>query len=235
MAEGGATLLHQAGSDETNKTEEESTVTEETTQATGEPTGEGSLNELSCGSCNFSGFSASALEEHYEVEPDHRPASETPEVEATEPTVEEPAAEVEGGPDAEQATGSAEQAETPATEESTAEGEEGSDAEGATGSAEQAEEPTTEPPTDAPAEQPAPATAAGGWMYYLKDTGKEELDGNGPFYNVGDALTALGSPESERGKYWVRWDRLPKKYQNQIDRRREGETPTPAAPTESGQ
>lgn len=235
MAEGGATLLHQAGSDEANKTEEENTVTEETTQATGEPTGEGGLNELSCGSCNFSGFSASALEEHYEVEPDHRPASETPEVEAAEPTAEEPTAEAEGEPDAEQAASSAEQAETPATEEPTAEVEEGSDAEGAAGSAEQAKEPTAEPPTEAPAEQPATSAATGGWVYYLKDTGKEDLDGNGPFYNVGDALTALGSPESERGKYWHRWDRLPKKYQNQIDRRGATEAPAPAAAAESGE
>ena len=99
------------------------------------------------------------------------------------------------------------------------------------------EEPASEEPpepiepetsSNQPEEKPAattesaPATAAGGgWVYHLKDTGDPVKDKLGPFYNTADALTALGSPAEERGRYWNRWDRLPKKYQNQIERSKE--------------
>ena len=48
-------------------------------------------------------------------------------------------------------------------------------------------------------------------IYWLKD-------GRGPFETTHLALDALGVPQSERGKYWNRWDRLPKGYQDLIGR-----------------
>jgi hypothetical protein len=61
--------------------------------------------------------------------------------------------------------------------------------------------------------EPAPSRAAGGgWEYYL-------ADGRGPFNSTVEALDALGVPQERRGSYWSRHDRLPKKYQDQIQRR----------------
>jgi hypothetical protein len=68
-----------------------------------------------------------------------------------------------------------------------------------------------EPPSLAEPE-PAQGQSSGGWEYYLKD-------GRGPYGSTLEALDALGVPQEGRGGYWNRHDRLPKKYQDQIERR----------------
>jgi hypothetical protein len=52
----------------------------------------------------------------------------------------------------------------------------------------------------------------GGFRYYLQD-------GRGPYETTLAALDALGIPEDQRGRYYHRWDRLPKELQAQIERR----------------
>ncbi|MDP3062059.1 MAG: hypothetical protein Q8O40_02415 [Chloroflexota bacterium] len=83
-------------------------------------------------------------------------------------------------------------------------------------------EPTAAEPT-APtvsAGEPKEDTASrGSWVYYLQNTGKPELDGQGPFDSTLAGLDALGVPQEGRGKFWHRHDRLPKKYADQLDRR----------------
>jgi hypothetical protein len=69
-----------------------------------------------------------------------------------------------------------------------------------------------DPPPRAGPEPAPPRSASGGWEYYL-------ADGRGPFDSTLDALDALGVPQEGRGSYWSRHDRLPKKYQDQIQRR----------------
>jgi hypothetical protein len=54
--------------------------------------------------------------------------------------------------------------------------------------------------------------AADGYQYFLQD-------GRGPFNNTLEALDALGIPQEQRGRYYHRWDRLPKELQEQIERR----------------
>jgi hypothetical protein len=51
-----------------------------------------------------------------------------------------------------------------------------------------------------------------GFRYYLQD-------GRGPYETTLAALDALGIPEDQRGRYYHRWDRLPKELQAQIERR----------------
>jgi len=52
-------------------------------------------------------------------------------------------------------------------------------------------------------------TRPGKHIYYV--------DGHGPFYSTLEALDFLGVPEEDRGKYWRRWDRLPKDLANKIE------------------
>jgi len=42
------------------------------------------------------------------------------------------------------------------------------------------------------------------------------LDNEGPFFSILECLDAIGVPREERGKYWHRWDRLPKELQARI-------------------
>jgi PRTRC genetic system protein C len=52
-------------------------------------------------------------------------------------------------------------------------------------------------------------TRPGKHVYYV--------DGHGPFYSTFEALDFLGVPKGDRGKYWRRWDRLPKELANKIE------------------
>ena len=52
-------------------------------------------------------------------------------------------------------------------------------------------------------------TRPGKHVYYV--------DGHGPFYSTLEALDSLGVPEEDRGKYWYRWDRLPKQLAHKIE------------------
>lgn len=89
------------------------------------------------------------------------------------------------------------------------------------------EAPDKEAPTEAEApeveEAPPEAQAAkverGGWTYYVKATGV------GPFQTVHEALLAHGVSQQEidSHKWWHRWDRLPKKLQDAIERRKVSE------------
>jgi len=76
-------------------------------------------------------------------------------------------------------------------------------------------------PQEAPAEEPVASTAQaparsdrGGWVYYVS--------GAGPFHTVHAALLAHGVSQAEidAHKWWHRWDRLPKKYQDAIEKRK---------------
>lgn len=83
---------------------------------------------------------------------------------------------------------------------------------------------------DFPRWQPAnPAEQRPGrWSYYVA--------GDGPFNSVHEALRGLGVAQAEidRHLYWHRWDRLPKRHQEAIDRREvdpaERQRPPEAAP-----
>ncbi|MCI0438612.1 MAG: PRTRC system protein C [Chloroflexi bacterium] len=50
----------------------------------------------------------------------------------------------------------------------------------------------------------------GKWLYYVA--------GRGPYLSVEECLDAMGIPQKERGKYWHRWDRLPRRYSERIER-----------------
>ena len=52
-------------------------------------------------------------------------------------------------------------------------------------------------------------TKPGKYVYYV--------DVHGPFYSTLEALDFLGVPDDDRGKYWYRWDRLPKKLADKIE------------------
>jgi len=51
-----------------------------------------------------------------------------------------------------------------------------------------------------------------GHDYFLKD-------GRGPFPSTLEALDAMGFPKDKLGRYYHRWDRLPKELQEQINRK----------------
>jgi len=73
-----------------------------------------------------------------------------------------------------------------------------------------------EPEVAPTGQEPGPAEARGGWVYYLKATGA------GPFKTVHETLLAHGVSRAEidAHKWWHRWDRLPKKYQDAIEKRK---------------
>ncbi len=50
----------------------------------------------------------------------------------------------------------------------------------------------------------------GKWLYYV--------GGRGPYLSVEECLDAIGVPKKERGKYWYRWDRLPRRFRERIER-----------------
>lgn len=168
-------------------------MTEEPTNIADHQPAESEATEFKCAECGFSAFTWRALEDHYEAFSEHRPE------------------EASAGADAETDGADAETHEgwegkgEPSAEETGVE----------TPEAETTEEPTT-------TQESAPAAASTGqWLYYLKDTGDDKLNGLGPFYNTGDALDELGVSKEGRGKYWHRWDRLPKTHQDRIERKRE--------------
>jgi len=85
------------------------------------------------------------------------------------------------------------------------------------------------PETSAPAEEPeVPPTGQerparverGGWVYYVKASGV--MPQTGPFDLVHQALLAHGVSRQviDSHKWWHRWDRLPKKYQDAIEKRK---------------
>jgi len=74
------------------------------------------------------------------------------------------------------------------------------------------------PGQEATEESEAPTAQAerGGWVYHVKASGA------GPFKTVHEALLAHGVSQQEIGlhKWWHRWDRLPKKLQDAIEKRK---------------
>ena len=242
MEESGASLLHQSPDNEVVQTEEANNMTEEQTNVAEEESSGDAPQEFTCPSCDFSAFSEGALEGHFTAAPDHREPTAAEE-EATFVISGESAVQVGEEAAAAPSEDAAELAQTeadmslpievgssssPSTEEVKEEPEapltfspgESQTVSGTTPVTEAAQAATEEPPASGGDEKKAGETAAP-WVYYLKDTGKPELDGKGPFYNISDTLDALGVPKDGRGKYWHRHDRLPKEHASRIDKRKE--------------